>query len=194
MSTNFHDIDPSCFISYDKWKKLIKTPTNYFKINWRYHMFQQCDKIEETLFHRKHSSSWFLRSFTHRCNNNRVHPHKVVVDDILLKVCELNKKTLYKICKKIDKILLPTGSKEALRWYEWLCRHNRYNFLGCRQLKRIKLMTSFEECPVCYEEVNDTNGYIPNCGHILCNSCANQIHQTLSLQGLCPMCRQRLVV
>ena len=43
-----------------------------------------------------------------------------------------------------------------------------------------------DDCPVCYEPLENKNMFITPCNHHLCNDCAGQCN------NMCPMCRQEL--
>ena len=43
-----------------------------------------------------------------------------------------------------------------------------------------------DDCPVCYEPLENKNMFITPCNHHLCNDCAGKCNNT------CPMCRQEL--
>ena len=47
------------------------------------------------------------------------------------------------------------------------------------------------ECPVCYEDLGDTNKIILRCGHQMCSSCmiTHTLRHASSLQAKCPTCR-----
>jgi len=55
------------------------------------------------------------------------------------------------------------------------------------------LETSFTECPVCYETLNEYNTVLTNCGHYYCNNCLVRIIDTCNIQyntnPQCPCCR-----
>jgi len=48
------------------------------------------------------------------------------------------------------------------------------------------LNRKFDDCPVCYEPIENKNMFITPCNHHLCNDCAGQCN------NMCPMCRQEL--
>ena len=107
-------------------------------------------------------------------------------DTELLSICDINHRTLYKLCKKIDKKLVRDGEESAKKWYKWVCDTNAYKFLGCRELDNIKLNITPVECPICFEKVTGSNSYIPKCSHICCKECANHWH---NVKHTCPLCR-----
>lgn len=47
------------------------------------------------------------------------------------------------------------------------------------------------DCPVCYEDLGDTNKIILRCGHQMCSSCmiTHTLRHASSLQAKCPTCR-----
>lgn len=49
------------------------------------------------------------------------------------------------------------------------------------------VIDSQEECPVCFD--NLTNPVVTHCKHVFCHGCISRV---ISLQGKCPMCRNKL--
>lgn len=126
----------------------------------------------------------------------------------------LNKQTLYKICKRLDKKF------ECTQYKTWLQNHyNDFAFNGgmyytklylesnseylsgksskysegssASELRRIFIESSENECPICLEGM-ETSGNLPfiitNCGHMICYPC------TLLMYNITPMYRGRLSV
>lgn len=168
-----YEIPSKYVMSYDKWKRWIKYPTFSFLWNWKRNLYLQCDQIDEALFGNSHKP---LVCISPR-SNTKLHGKDLV------RACEINRVTLYKTCKKIDKKLLHTS--EAKNWYQHLLQTKRYQFLGCQELLRARLVTNACECPVCFENLCDSNVYINHCCHIVCKICAGRIQST------CPLCRSR---
>ena len=169
-------IDPSFVISYDKWKQRIKKPSTYLLLNWRLELFRQCSAIDEAIF----NTNPITRCFRSRLS-----------DLEKLKLCDLNRKTLYKVCKKIDKRLLkqPSGSA-AKDWFSKALEDRMFKFLGCRELRIIRLMVEPEECPICFEDMDPQHVYVTRCCHVFCESCATKMwgFERRKVVG-CPICR-----
>jgi hypothetical protein len=101
----------------------------------------------------------------------------------------LNKETLYKICKRLDK------KNNSSQYKRWLREHyNDFAFNSGIYYKKIELennrfSSSLEECPICLEEINDkTPFFITNCGHMICYPC------TLLMFNITPKYRGRISV
>lgn len=61
-----------------------------------------------------------------------------------------------------------------------LCESNLVN-----KLREAYTMTNKkEDCPICYETINDVKLVIPGCGHYICNECHPKCND-------CPICRTR---
>lgn len=164
---------PSIYvIPYDKWKKWIKHPTFSFLWNWKRNLYLQCDKIDEALFGTPRVPL---------CTNPN--DNITLQGEDMVRACAMNRTTLYKTCKKIDKKLLHTS--EAKHWFKMLVESKRYQFLGCPELLRVKFSVYAYECPVCFEDLCDINVYMNPCEHMVCKPCAKKI------KTLCPLCRSR---
>lgn len=113
----------------------------------------------------------------------------------LYELGELNKKCLYKICKRIDK---RKSSNIMLSWYRSL--HSNYIQVWLTLHKEAK-----EPCPICFEECYKKT-VIMKCGHYICHDCVmgmigakhikgtthNLISNYLYYHGnrlTCPLCR-----
>ena len=185
------EIDLWLAISYDKWKQRIKKGELHFKLNWRIKLEHECERIDNRLFNMGFVDKYIVM-------------HQPVDNKEKIKVCELNKKTLYKICKKLDKKLLK--SHDAMQWYVNISRNKRYKFLGCSELCRIRLaMGEKAECPICFETVCLENSAITRCCHVFCTECAEKLWNLSKFFGYktqerkimaagrygekCPLCR-----
>jgi hypothetical protein len=119
----------------------------------------------------------------------------------LYKYALLNKKTLYKICKRLDK---RTNSDIFKTWLN--TNYINYSFNGGIYLTKLKLEHSDDidkSCPICLEdEVKSI--IILKCGHIICYDCIkliynsknkdNYIHtiarkDVINKPAYCPVCR-----
>jgi len=60
------------------------------------------------------------------------------------------------------------------------CKQPGHNIRTCPQR---------DECPVCYDNLTDTNVSITKCGHKFCTSC---LLKSANRNGECPLCREKL--
>lgn len=195
---NLPDI-PSVLISYDRWKQCIKAPSMHFSLNWRLYLAKECGAVDSAIFE-KRSSCW-------RCFFGMPRASRCLSDSEKVRVCEINKRTLYKICKKIDKRLLKKGS-EAKAFYTKAVTEQSFRFLSSKELVRLRIAASSStgafECPVCFDEL-DTKCVITRCGHAFCKACALRMWHlgndgldicsiTTRLGERCPVCRALVAV
>lgn len=172
----------SLLLSYDLWKQRIKRPTIHFELNWRMFLNKECLSIDEAIFGKP--SCW--RCFMARRN---------LADHEKLKICELNKKTLYKICKKVDKRLLKGESQLARAFNANANTKFTYRFLGGKELTKLRIAVAKGvngdwDCPICFETLDCTNSVVTECGHAFCRACVDHMWQTNKKQATtCPMCR-----
>lgn len=188
------EVDPWVAISYDKWKQRIKEGHIHFKLNWKLKLEAECTRIDERLFG---------MGFIDKCLVMHTKPSNAEK----IKASDLNKRTLYKICKKLDKKLLK--GRDAMNWYKCAISERRYMFLGSAELCRIKLaLGEVQDCPVCFERVTTKNCAITRCCHIFCVDCAEKMWNLSDYFGFksinrkmaaasqygatCPLCRQSI--
>ena len=50
-------------------------------------------------------------------------------------------------------------------------------------------LKEYSECPICFETLTKDNIEVPNCGHILCKGCKENIKKADS-KCSCPVCRK----
>lgn len=123
----------------------------------------------------------------------------------------LNKQTLYKICKRLDKKFKCTQYKTWLQnhyndfafnggmYYTKLLleseseyfsgKHSKYyEGSSASELRRIFLESSENECPICLDSSGKLPFIITNCGHMICYPC------TLLMYNITPKYRGRLSV
>ena len=105
--------------------------------------------------------------------------HAGLANDFAL-ICAMNQKTLYKICKKLDRHLL--GTSEAKNWFRGILKRSRYRFL---QAVTMICGKDLPECPVCLE--TPPKQVVYPCGHSVCIDCDHLM--TSRQMFLCPMCR-----
>lgn len=163
-------------LSYKNWKKI--EPINE---NILIDLANQCEKASKTIIENINNDSKPYSIF--QCKKRTfdiVHLYKYAL---------LNKQTLYKICKRLDK------KNNSSQYKQWLREHfNDYAFNGGIYYKKMELennrfSSSAEECPVCLEKNNGkTPFFITNCGHIICYPC------TLSMYNITSIYRGRISV
>lgn len=116
--------------------------------------------------------------------------------------CRINAKTLYKICKKLKKML----SVPAMDWYTSNLSEHTFSFTGSGKLTSWMLHKCEErECPICLEDACHL-WLVMRCGHYVCFDCANKywklddihanIYNKLAIISrrhsvVCPVCRIR---
>lgn len=192
-------------LSYDVWKQRLKHPTVHFQLNWPLYLEQDCKRTDAFIFHTKPRCTFpfpFPCSFSF-CNDATLTPKEQ------LRMSDLNKRTLYKVCKRIDKhLILPTATTPlpnnsnsnrhakgaAMAWYNDAVQTRRYRFLGCPELFRIRILASGAplptECPICLEDIQPASCVATACGHAFCASCDKRLRQRKI--HTCPMCRSAL--
>ena len=163
-------------LSYKKWKKIEVNNDNIIPI-----LISQCNIASKTIVDHINNDSKFLSIF--QCKRRTF--------DItqLYQYALLNKQTLYKICKRLDK------KNNSNQYKEWLREHyNNFAFNSGIYYKKMELennrfSSSLEECPICLEKINgQTPFFITNCGHMVCYPC------TLSIFNITPSYRGRINV
>lgn len=176
------DIDPRRALSYDKWKQRIKLPSTHFRLNWHLYLLRECEAVDRSVFCDRSLFCW-----------SRGERPK---DEELVKLCDLNKRTLYKICKKLDKKML--GCRSAKLWYGSSLREKRFRFLGCTDLVKARMRCTKQEevleCPICFDALDDPERcVITRCCHTFCEVCATKmwgrVQAARERGATCPVCR-----
>jgi hypothetical protein len=136
--------------------------------------------------------------------------------DVLFAFVQLNKETLYKICKRLDRVYAAKGMcflKEVHGVYKFI-------FQGGMMYTRLQLELGQHttECPICLttiEEAREESGdkwqlFVLDCGHIMCMDCFRATYKIKGMRGTlfnlldvsayrarkegvvlsCPMCRK----
>lgn len=147
-------------IQYIKWKKAIMHNPDKIKKDWKNMLYHDCRNVDVFLFPLIDCNSCFNFNKKDRI----LHDNKT-----RLQLCEQNKTTLYKVCKKMEKRL----NIPALKFYNDLLKNHVYDFTGSAQ-KTVLSLESNEEltCPTCNNESKDKNYIIMRCGHTIHKSCA----------------------
>jgi hypothetical protein len=199
----------SVLLSYDKWKQRIKRPGVHFTLNWRLFLTRECADVDKAIFDfdKRLCSGrgmgmgmcmgWIgglLKTLgcmgctgcmgCMGCMNDE---SRGLSDDEKARLCDLNKRTMYKICKKIDKRLLKKGSA-ARSFYAKSVSQQAFRFLGGTDLVHIQIQKHKPECPVCFD-VLTTDCVVTKCCHAFCKGCAERMWADSSKKMLCPICR-----
>lgn len=203
-------------LSYKKWKKL--SVAHYCANDLIQRLEEDCFEINKTMkdamHHIIHPSQAQPNLFCIPIfRTSKVVDSSNVWMDIqwkdLYTYAMLNKTTLYKICKRMDK----RRASNAFR--QWRMHHFKdYYFNHGMYLTRLYLESFSKdmECPICFEPLLNSNDchfqqpvIILNCGHVLCVQCVAQLYNMTGKKGsfcnllsvelskgnacFCPMCR-----
>jgi len=184
--------------SYKKWKKISKSSNRSIDLIIK--------KIKRIFID-------FHKYFINECKKTIVQKTNCLVShydiEILLELYELNKQTLYKICKRLDKRL----NIDIFKKLNKTLLKNKIELFWIKRLKlekEIKNIEMLEACPICFEDYNIKNNIciITNCGHIFCIKCFYKITNAYKLNGYiievinynyrnminnmdCPICRNK---
>jgi hypothetical protein len=126
------------------------------------------------------------------------HKNRITVEE-LFSYSEINKKALYKICKKLQK----NGAKNLLTYFMTLRSSHKYHFMDSAEKEYLRLWKEpMIECPICLEEEEiEFPMIIFQCGHSMCFSCYCKITNIDHIRGtlynrmlqkntcICPICR-----
>jgi hypothetical protein len=100
----------------------------------------------------------------------------------------LQKKTLYKVTKRLDKKLDSNGAFK--KWFREKVDLRKYGILGGFWMKRLSLEIGEagegeEACPVCLESLdkNAMPTIITHCGHVICGDCMEALYQVKGKRG-----------
>lgn len=138
---------------YKKWKKI-----NTYNEDIINELTNECNIVSNTV----------IKNINY--NTNAFCCYKLFDVKELYEYVILNKLTLYKICKKLDKKF------NSNQYKTWLHKHyNDFSFNNGMYYTKLCLENNKESClscPICLE---DLNGNIPSiiteCGHVLCYPC-----------------------
>ncbi len=180
----------SVSLNYKSWKKRCKNCTVQEAIVL---LKQECDQVDRMF--QKWYDQWHSRYRSVICwKTSSVDPC------ITLQFAQINSTTLYKICKRLEKML---GTTIAMSWLASVRSSHVFAFLGGHHTSHLQLalMSGSElECPLCTNEVSKKNMLIYGCGHNACIDCTLKFAQVKS-NGLwynvlsyarirrCPYCR-----
>lgn len=188
-------------LSYTKWKKIIHYKPKDILDSWQTVLYNDCKQVDKHLFSNNlinNLTNSFMNYFCINKNNShnisKNNDNLETNSNLVLSLCELNSKTLYKICKKLQKQLhLP-----AMLWYSNILSAHIFNFTGSAKKSYLnhKINPSNTECPICFYKYNEIAEYSSNnktndinnnhigckynwiflkCGHSLCMNCADSL-------------------
>lgn len=174
----------------------------------------ECNRVEAVFnqYYNKYTSppSYFHRCYcwirdlvsNHHKNTDNDANMDMEIDPVtVLLYAKLNSKTLYKICKRLQKIY---SDPTPMQWLISIRTSHVYEFLGGHHTTHLALLytTRFPmECPICLESTRKGHILIFRCGHHACISCTLQYVGLKSLHGEwyhllaqakrreCPYCR-----
>lgn len=190
-------------IDYKLWKKSTKSSVLFddFIIVELYTTCKRVDKVFQRIFsdlHDKISLSKCI-AWISFCSEKE----KYTVEELLI-FAQINKTTVYKICKRIDKRINRRGDKgNALSWLCDMKMQHKFQFMGGAKLTVLEMTansTTPIECPICLENVDQV--VVSHCGHYMCLECVfslckiqnrytGYLYNILSFRDktICPMCR-----
>lgn len=106
---------------------------------------------------------------------------------------ELSLNILKKIATQIGvKTSLPKIQLSLIMRQCWIQYKNNREYRVTeleKEIKRLKINTSIEECPICMENINLCSSTL-SCGHKFCTNC---FVKTVLRKNSCPMCREKIV-
>jgi hypothetical protein len=161
-------------ISYKKWKKMCIQNNNILQ-----DLMVECTLASNTIIENIKTKSNLSCFFSHSNSIDKAQLYQYAL---------LNKQTLYKICKRLDKKF------HSVQYKQWLQMHyNDFAFNGGMYYTKLSLENesrgSLDECPICLENVDGNVPFIiTNCGHMICYQC------TILMYNITPTYRGRLSV
>ncbi len=151
-------------IHYKRWKKCINTP---HKSNTYIDILEKDCLHVDNIFTMYYNSYSKLNCFL-----------KIIDKSLLLRFAILNKTTVYKICKRLDKLVNP--SPNALQWMNMVQTKLKYNFLGGYMLTSLSIKLPIE-CDICFHNVNHIA--VSKCGHYMCIECLEDMYKMRGKKG-----------
>lgn len=154
-------------VNYKIWKKRCKNITLPEAIVL---LKSECDAVEHVF-----SSNYKLWSHPPTIIATCFRSSKVTPSDpqTLLLYAEVNAKTVYKICKRLQKVM---HDPMPMNWLTALRSSHKFEFLGGHHTAHLQLRQQGKqlECPICTDDVCHNCMLIYQCGHYACVSCAIQ--------------------
>lgn len=159
-----YDLQKEC-INYKNWKKINLIGPDIYEI-----LDRSCSHIDIIL---KKNCIKSYNCLKLMCASY----HYSIQKHDLLTFASINKMTLYKLSKRLEK-------KFGLNLLEWYY-YNRTKYIFCGKgylLKRLEIeIKGCDECPICLEKKE--RNIITNCGHIICESCIKYLYKVENLNG-----------
>lgn len=170
-------------LSYKKWKELSKQPmgANDLILLLESECLTISKIMKETIkIKSPHPIISIIMAWCRLPNFSKRH---AIANCELYTYAVLNKLTLYKICKRMDK---RRGTNTFRQWYTK--RYNDFYFNASAYLTHLKIVNKVNEvetyeCPVCFEEIEDAPFMILNCGHLLCVDCVESMYGMKGKKG-----------
>lgn len=176
-------LQPSC-IPYAAWKKRTKQGAAWSP-GVAAELYSACARVDRALLWRPPSRDWWWWW----CLAAPVVTRADVQPSDLLSFARLNRETVRKLCKRIDKRRLQKkaedcdggdggGDSGASAWLAAYVRAHTFAFLGGAAIARLELHLGRRvelECPVCleaYEARGARSLLVLACGHAMCLRCA----------------------
>lgn len=141
---------------YKKWKKINTNNENIIN-----ELINECNTVSNTV----------IENISNKSNLFCFYKKNKLFDVAqLYEYVMLNKMTLYKICKKLDKKF------NSNQYKTWLQKHyNDFSFNNGVYYTKLSLENNKDSClscPICFEELNgNVPSIISECGHVICYSC-----------------------
>ncbi len=149
-------------ISYKKWKKYSKNPPNNI-INL---LELECKKVDQ-IFKKYYHNLYYPLCFSKQQSKEDIQ-----------QFADLNKTCIYKICKRLDKRIIPCPS--TIEWLTKIKNSFKFAFLGGIEVTSLTI-TIPSECPICLEEVEKI--IISKCGHYVCFDCLIKMYELNGVKG-----------
>lgn len=151
---------PDCMrgacVSYKKWKKIAKNGSSEDIIP---QLEKECRRVEKVFVRGLEDSGCVWGSIKYSRQD-------------LLKFAQMNNMCLYKVCKRLDKRMMPAPGAQA--WLRKTKTELTYKFMGSGEMTCLSIKLPVE-CGVCLEMVDKVA--IAKCGHYVCVDClANMYH------------------
>jgi hypothetical protein len=185
-------------ISYKLWKKRCNKLCQDSCQEILVHLNQECKKVETAFVLTYKKCIHPPRALCWRCTTSA---EDAINTDTLLMFANMNSKTLYKICKRLQKQL---HDPTLMQWLISIRAAHAYEFLGGHHTTHLTLMQTTPlsvECPLCLQTTSHKYILIYCCGHYACVGCTLAYVHMKSYNGAwyhlmmyaqhkpCPFCR-----
>lgn len=160
-------------LNYKQWKKRCKS----LELNEAIVLLQQECDIVETVFNMGYHDIFhpvsIFQCFSLRKQIPCVNPHT------LLLFAQSNAKTMYKVCKRLQKC---HADATPMQWLVSLRAAHEFSFLGGHHTAHLQLRQDSPtlECPLCFDQVDNKFMLVYECGHNACIACTlryAQVHE-----------------